>query len=70
MSGASLYYVIVGRYFERAADNAFSIAERAIYMVTGEKNNGVVFKPAYMQGIKDLADFTIHLLYKPVIPPA
>ncbi|MHA1928589.1 MAG: phosphate signaling complex PhoU family protein [Candidatus Thorarchaeota archaeon] len=41
----SLYYVIVGRYFERAADNAFSIAERAIYMVTGEKKQlGLAFK--------------------------
>jgi phosphate transport system protein len=33
----SMFYVIVGRYFERAADHAFQIAERAIYVVTGEK---------------------------------
>ncbi len=33
----SMYYIIVGRYFERAADHAFSMAERAIYIVTGEK---------------------------------
>ena len=33
----SMFYVIVGRYFERAADHAFQMAERAIYMVTGKK---------------------------------
>lgn len=33
----AMYYVIVGRYCERAADHAFSIAERAVYMVTGER---------------------------------
>ena len=33
----ALYYVVVGRYCERAADHAFSIAERAVYMVTGKR---------------------------------
>jgi phosphate transport system protein len=33
----AMFYVIVGRYCERAADQAFAIAERAVYMVTGEK---------------------------------
>lgn len=41
----SMIYVIVGRYFERAADQAFSIAERAIYMVTGERKRiGLAYK--------------------------
>ncbi|MBY8997308.1 MAG: hypothetical protein KGD60_06220 [Candidatus Thorarchaeota archaeon] len=41
----AMYYVIVGRYCERAADHAFSIAERAVYMVTGEKKKlGLAFK--------------------------
>ena len=33
----ALYYIVVGRYCERAADHAFSIAERAVYMVTGKR---------------------------------
>ena len=33
----SLFYILVGRYFERTSDHAFMIAERAIYMVTGKK---------------------------------
>ncbi|MFW9907647.1 MAG: phosphate uptake regulator PhoU [Candidatus Thorarchaeota archaeon] len=33
----SMFYVIVGRYFERAADHAFQMAERAIYVKTGRK---------------------------------
>jgi phosphate transport system protein len=41
----AMYYVIVGRYCERAADHAFSIAERAVYMVTGEKKKlGLAYK--------------------------
>jgi phosphate transport system protein len=41
----AMYYVIVGRYCERAADHAFSIAERAVYMVTGERKKlGLAFK--------------------------
>ncbi|TFF92734.1 hypothetical protein EU546_07270 [Candidatus Thorarchaeota archaeon] len=33
----AMFYVIVGRYFERAADQAFYVAERAVYMVTGKR---------------------------------
>lgn len=33
----AMFYVIVGRYFERATDHAFAIAERAVYMVTGKR---------------------------------
>ncbi|RLI55198.1 MAG: hypothetical protein DRO93_12125 [Candidatus Thorarchaeota archaeon] len=41
----SLYYIIVGRYCERAADHAFSIAERAVYMVTGKRKKlGIAYK--------------------------
>lgn len=41
----SMFYVIVGRYCERAADQAFAIAERAVYMVTGEKKKlGLAYK--------------------------
>ncbi len=41
----AMYYVIVGRYCERAADHAFSIAERAVYMVTGERKKlGLAYK--------------------------
>ncbi|MFW9799660.1 MAG: phosphate uptake regulator PhoU [Candidatus Thorarchaeota archaeon] len=41
----AMFYVIVGRYCERAADQAFSIAERAVYMVTGKKRKlGLAYK--------------------------
>ncbi|MFW9846792.1 MAG: phosphate signaling complex protein PhoU [Candidatus Thorarchaeota archaeon] len=41
----AMFYVIVGRYCERAADQAFAIAERAVYMVTGEKRKlGLAYK--------------------------
>ncbi len=41
----AMFYVIVGRYCERAADHAFSIAERAVYMVTGERKKlGIAYK--------------------------
>ncbi len=41
----SMFYIIVGRYFERAADHAFQITERAIYMITGEKQKlGLAYK--------------------------
>ena len=33
----AMYYIIIGRYYERAADQAFQMAERGIYIVTGEK---------------------------------
>ncbi|MGY5873415.1 MAG: PhoU domain-containing protein [Candidatus Thorarchaeota archaeon] len=41
----AMYYVIIGRYCERAADHAFSIAERAVFMVTGERTQlGIAYK--------------------------
>lgn len=45
ISEIAMYYIIVGRYCERAADHALSIAEAAIYMVTGERRKlGLVLK--------------------------
>ncbi len=41
----SMYYIIVGRYCERAADHSFSIAERAIYVHTGKRRKlGLAYK--------------------------
>jgi phosphate uptake regulator len=41
----AMFYVIVGRYCERAADQAFQIAEKAVYMVTGERKKlGLAYK--------------------------
>ncbi len=41
----AMYYVIIGRYCERAADHAFSIAERAVFMIKGERTKlGLAFK--------------------------
>ena len=41
----AMYYVIIGRYCERAADHAFSIAERAVFMITGERTKlGLAYK--------------------------
>jgi phosphate transport system protein len=37
ISEIAMYYIIVGRYCERAADHALSIAEAAYYMVTGKR---------------------------------
>ena len=37
ISELAMYYIIVGRYYERAADQAISIAEYAIYTITGER---------------------------------
>jgi phosphate uptake regulator len=46
----SMFYIIVGRYFERAADQAFSIAERAVYMATGERKKlGLAYKGSASQ---------------------
>lgn len=46
----SMMYIIVGRYFERAADQAFSIAERAVYMVKGERVKlGLAYKEKPME---------------------
>ncbi|TFG27023.1 phosphate signaling complex protein PhoU [Candidatus Thorarchaeota archaeon] len=33
----ALFYMIIGRYCERAADQAFQIAEKAVYMVKGKR---------------------------------
>ena len=41
----AMFYIIVGRYCERAADQAFLIAEKAVYMVTGERKKlGLAYK--------------------------
>jgi phosphate transport system protein len=41
----AMFYVIVARYFERAADQAFQIAEKAVYMVTGQRKKlGLAYK--------------------------
>jgi len=45
ITAMALYYIIIGRYCERAADHAFSIAERAVFMVTGERTKlGLAYK--------------------------
>jgi phosphate transport system protein len=41
----ALFYILVGRYYERAADHAMMIAERAIYVTTGHRRKlGLAFK--------------------------
>ncbi len=46
----AMFYVIVGRYCERAADHAFSMAERAVYMVKGKHVKlGLAYKGASSQ---------------------
>jgi phosphate transport system protein len=41
----AMFYIIIGRYCERAADHAFSIAERAVFMVKGERAKlGLAYK--------------------------
>jgi len=45
ISVLAMYYIIVGRYFERAADQAISIAESASYMITGNRVKlGIAYK--------------------------
>jgi len=45
ISELAMYYIIVGRYCERAADQAIRIAESATYMITGERKTlGLVYK--------------------------
>jgi phosphate transport system protein len=57
ISTIAMYYVIVGRYFERAADQAISIAESAVYLVTGERKKlGLAY-----EGIDDLSDLVIDM---------
>ncbi|MFW9789201.1 MAG: phosphate uptake regulator PhoU [Candidatus Thorarchaeota archaeon] len=41
----ALFYILVGRYCERAADQAFLIAEKAVYMITGKRKKlGLAYK--------------------------
>jgi len=45
ISELAMYYVIVGRYFERASDQAITIAESASYMITGNRVKlGIAYK--------------------------
>lgn len=57
ISAIAMYYVIVGRYFERAADQAIAIAEYATYLVTGERKKlGLEY-----EGMDDISDIVIDL---------
>ncbi len=57
ISNIAMLYVIVGRYFERAADQAISIAEAAVYLVTGERRKlGLTYK-----GIQDITDVLLDI---------
>lgn len=57
ISTIAMYYVIVGRYFERAADQAIAIAESAVYLVTGERKKlGLEY-----DGIDDISDLVIDM---------
>ncbi|MGY5873414.1 MAG: PhoU domain-containing protein [Candidatus Thorarchaeota archaeon] len=57
ISNIAMLYVIVGRYFERAADQAINIAESAIYLVSGERKKlGYAYK-----GIDDISDLVIDI---------
>ena len=53
ISKLAMYYIIVGRYFERAADQALRIAESAIYTISGERKKlGLAYKEE-AQGMLD-----------------
>jgi phosphate transport system protein len=53
----AMYYVIVGRYFERASDQAINIAESAVYLVTGERKKlGLAY-----EGIDDITDLALDM---------
>ena len=55
ISNIAMLYVIVGRYFERAADQAIIIAEAAVYLVTAERRKlGLTYK-----GIQDVTDLIL-----------
>jgi phosphate transport system protein len=57
ISAIAMYYIIVGRYFERAADQAISISESAVYLVTGERKKlGLAY-----EGMDDLSDLVIDM---------
>jgi len=46
----AMFYIIVGRYCERAADQAFLIAEKAVYMITGERKKlGLAYRGSSSQ---------------------
>ena len=53
ISEIAMYYIIVGRYFERAADQAIAIAEAASYMITGERT---ILGLAYKEEPQSLLD--------------
>ena len=57
ISTMAMYYIIVGRYFERAADQAINIAESAVYLVNGERKK---LGKAY-EGLDDLSDLLIDI---------
>ncbi len=57
ISTMAMYYIIVGRYFERAADQAINIAESAVYLVNGERKK---LGKAY-DGLDDLSDLLIDI---------
>ena len=57
ISNIAMLYVIVGRYFERAADQAINIAESAVFLVTGERKRlGYAYK-----GVDDISDLVIDI---------
>jgi len=57
VSNIAMLYVIVGRYFERAADQAIKIAESAVYLVSGERKKlGFAYK-----GVDDISDLVIDI---------
>ena len=57
ISNIAMLYVIVGRYFERATDQAIAIAEAAVYLVTGERKKlGLAYK-----GIQDISDLVLDI---------
>ena len=57
ISTMAMYYIIVGRYFERSADQAINIAESAVYLVSGERKK---LGRAYI-GIDDISDLLIDI---------
>ena len=57
ISNIAMLYVIVGRYFERAADQAVNIAEYAVYLVNGERKKlGLAYK-----GVDDISDVLLDI---------
>ncbi|TFG32074.1 hypothetical protein EU528_04430 [Candidatus Thorarchaeota archaeon] len=57
ISNIAMLYVIVGRYFERAADQAINIAESAVFLVSGERKKlGLAYK-----GVDDISDLVIDI---------